>query len=215
MSMAKKITLIDYGLGNIYSVSRAIEHFGAEVELTDDPAKVRGAERVLLPGVGAFANGMQGLRDKNLVEPLREFAASGRPFLGICLGMQMLVTTSEEFGRHAGLGIVPGKVVEIAGRADGHPVKVPHIGWNALERPPQRARWGGTILEGVPEESNAYFVHSFAVVPDEESDRLADTWHGDFRISAAIQHANVSGCQFHPEKSGPTGLRIIRNFLAA
>jgi glutamine amidotransferase len=213
--MAKKVTVIDYGVGNIFSVSRAIEHFGGEVVLTDDAGVVRESDRVLLPGVGAFANGMQELRNRGLVEPLREYAASGKPFLGICLGMQMLVAESEEFGRHEGLGIVPGKVVEISGRADGAPVKVPHIGWNALARPRDRARWEGTILDGVPEKASAYFVHSFAVVPEHESDRLADTWHGDFRISAAIQHENVSGCQFHPEKSGPTGLRIIRNFLAA
>jgi glutamine amidotransferase len=213
--MAKKVTVVDYGLGNIYSVSRAIEHFGAEVVLSDDAAVLRASDRVLLPGVGAFANGMQGLRERGLVEPLRDFAASGRPFLGICLGMQMLVATSEEFGRHEGLGIVPGKVIEIAGRANGVPVKVPHIGWNALARPETRARWDGTILAGIPEKASTYFVHSFAVVPDDEADRLADTWHGDFRISAAIQHGNVSGCQFHPEKSGPTGLAIIRNFLAA
>ena len=211
----KKVTVIDYGLGNIYSVSRAIEHFGAEVELTDRGEVVLAAERVLLPGVGAFANGMEGLRERNLVAPLREFAASGRPFLGICLGMQMLLTTSEEFGTHEGLGVVPGKVVAIAGESrEGVPVKVPHIGWNALTRPATRPDWDDTILEGLREASNAYFVHSFAVVPAEESDRLADTWHGDFRISAALQRGNVSGCQFHPEKSGPTGLRIVQNFLA-
>ena len=213
--MAKKVTVIDYGVGNIFSVSRAIEHFGGEVVLTGDAAVVRDSERVLLPGVGAFANGMEQLRDRGLVEPLRAYAASGRPLLGICLGMQMLVTTSEEFGRHEGLGIIPGKVVQIAGRANGAPVKVPHIGWNALERPAARAGWNGTILDGVPENASTYFVHSYAVVPEREDDRLADTWHGDFRISAAIQHANISGCQFHPEKSGPTGLAIIRNFLAA
>ena len=213
--MARKVTVIDYGVGNIFSVSRAIEHFGGEVVLTDDAKVVRASDRVLLPGVGAFANGMEQLRARGLVEPLREYAASGKPFLGICLGMQMLMTMSEEFGSHEGLGIVPGRVVQIAGHANGAPVKVPHIGWNALERPASRARWDGTILEGVPEKANTYFVHSYAVVPEHEADRLADTWHGDFRISAAIQHANVSGCQFHPEKSGPTGLAIIENFLDA
>src|SRR6476659_4207225 len=147
MTMAKKVTVIDYGVGNIYSVSRAIEHFGGEVVLTDDAKVVRDSGRVLLPGVGAFANGMQQLGERGLVEPLREYAASGKPFLGICLGMQMLVTMSEEFGRHEGLAIVPGKVVQIAGRANGSPVKVPHIGWNALERPAVRAGWEGTILD--------------------------------------------------------------------
>jgi imidazole glycerol-phosphate synthase subunit HisH len=146
---------------------------------------------------------------------LRRYASSGRPFLGICLGMQMLVSVSEEFGVHEGLGIIPGKVVAIAGRhPDGSAAKVPHIGWSALEKPAARAAWDGTLLDGLDSgASSAYFVHSFAVVPDEEHDRLADTWHGDLRVCAAIQRGRVSGCQFHPEKSGPAGLRIMKNFL--
>jgi glutamine amidotransferase len=212
--MSQTVTIVDYGLGNIFSVSRAIEHFGAEVLLTDRPSKVLEAERLILPGVGAFANGMQGLRDRGLVEPLREYAKNDRPFLGICLGMQMMVSESEEFGRHEGLGIIPGKVTAIRGAdASGTPVKVPHIGWSALARPGTRPGWGGTILAGTAEKTSAYFVHSFTVVPDREEDRLADTWYGDCRVSAAIQRGSVSGCQFHPEKSGPNGLRIIRNFL--
>jgi glutamine amidotransferase len=213
--MAKKVAVVDYGIGNIFSVSRAVEHFGAEVVLSGEPAVLLDAPRLILPGVGAFANGMRGLRERGLVEPLREYAASGRPFLGICLGMQMLLATSEEFGSHEGLGVIPGKVVAISGRGpDGAPMKIPHIGWNGLERPAARDGWDGTILEGLPDRTSAYFVHSFGVVPEAEADRLADTWHGDCRISAAIQRGNVSGCQFHPEKSGPAGLRIIRNFLA-
>jgi|KBSMisStandDraft_5_1062788.scaffolds.fasta_scaffold01022_5 glutamine amidotransferase len=212
--MAQKVTIVDYGAGNIFSVSRAVEHFGAEVVLSGDPAVIRHAERLILPGVGAFANGMQGLRERGLVEPVREYAASGRPFLGICLGMQMMVERSEEFGSHDGLGILPGKVTRIAGKdAHGTPMKIPHIGWNRLTMPERRATWKDTILEGLPVESGAYFVHSFSVVPAREEDRLADTWHGDYRVSAAIQRGNVSGCQFHPEKSGPIGLRIIGNFL--
>lgn len=212
--MAKQVTVVDYGAGNIFSVSRAVEHFGAEVVLSGDPVVIRDAERLILPGVGAFANGMQGLRERGLVEPVREYAASGRPFLGICLGMQMMVERSEEFGSHEGLGILPGRVMRIAGKdSQGTPMKIPHIGWNRLTMPERRATWRGTILEGLPVESGAYFVHSFSVVPAHEEDRLADTWHGDYRVSAAIQRGNVSGCQFHPEKSGPIGLRIIGNFL--
>jgi glutamine amidotransferase len=212
--MSQTVTIVDYGLGNIFSVSRAIEHFGAEVLLTDRPSKVLEAERLILPGVGAFANGMQGLRDRGLVEPLREYAKNDRPFLGICLGMQMMVDRSEEFGSHEGLGVLPGKVVRISGKdPQGGAMKIPHIGWNRLVMPERRATWDGTILEGLPEESGAYFVHSFSVVPEREEDRLADTWHGDYRVSAAIQRGNVSGCQFHPEKSGPIGLKIIGNFL--
>lgn len=213
--MPKRVTILDYGLGNIFSVSRALEHLGAEVRLTDQPAEVLDASWLILPGVGAFANGMQGLQQRNLIEPLREYAASGRPLLGICLGMQMLVTSSHEFGEHQGLGIIPGQVVPIAGKgANGAPLKVPHIGWSPLERPAACASWDGTILAGLPEHGDAYFVHSYSVVPDREEHRLADTLYGDFRISAAIRKGNVYGCQFHPEKSGAFGLRIIENFLA-
>lgn len=212
--MPQRVTIVDYGLGNIFSVARAVEHFGAEVELTDEPARLLEAERLILPGVGAFANGMQGLRDRGLVEPLRAYAAGGRPLLGICLGMQMLVSQSEEFGTHEGLGIIPGKVVAISGKdGGGGAMKVPHIGWSELARPPSRPGWGDTVFSGVDEKSSAYFVHSFTVVPEREADRLADTWYGDCRISAAVQHGNVAGCQFHPEKSGPNGLKIVRNFL--
>jgi glutamine amidotransferase len=212
--MGGKVTIVDYGLGNIFSVSRALEHFGSEVTLSDQPRDILEAPRVILPGVGAFANGMEGLRSRRLIEPMREYAATGRPLLGICLGMQMLVSESEEFGRHEGLGIIPGKVVAIAGRdAQGTAMKVPHIGWSTLARPAARAAWDRTILQGLDGQSTAYFVHSFTVVPDEEDDRLADTYYGDCRVSAAIQRGNVSGCQFHPEKSGPIGLAIIKNFL--
>lgn len=212
--MGGKVTIVDYGLGNIFSVSRALEHFGAEVSLSDHPRDILKAPRVILPGVGAFANGMEGLASRGLVEPLREYAATGRPLLGICLGMQMLVSDSEEFGRHEGLAIIPGKVVAIAGRdARGTAMKVPHIGWSTLARPAARPGWDDTILQGLAPDATAYFVHSFTVVPQEECDRLADTWYGDCRVSAAIQRGNVSGCQFHPEKSGPIGLSIIKNFL--
>lgn len=214
--MDKTVTVVDYGLGNIFSVSRAVERVGARVHLTDRPAEILAAERLILPGVGAFAVGMEGLCERGLVAPIREYAASGRPLLGICLGMQMLMGASEEFGNHEGLGIIPGRVAAIGGRhADATALKVPHIGWNALARPAARRAWDGTILEGVEQGSGAYFVHSFTVVPAREEDRLADAGYGDCRISAAIQRGNVSGCQFHPEKSGPVGLRIVANFVGS
>lgn len=214
MAIRKRVTIVDYGLGNIFSVSRAIEHCGAEVLLTDRPAALLESEFLVLPGVGAFANGMNGLQERGLIEPLRTYAASGRPLLGICLGMQMLVSRSSEFGEHEGLDIIPGWVAPIDGRnAEGVALKVPHIGWTPLRRPPARETWTDTLLDGVPESSSVYFVHSYTVVPEVEAHRLADVFHGDCRVSAAIQMGNVSGCQFHPEKSGPVGLRIVRNFL--
>jgi imidazole glycerol-phosphate synthase subunit HisH len=212
--MSKKIVVVDYGIGNIFSVLRALEHAGASPELSGDPDEIRSADRVVLPGVGAFANGMEGLRSRGLVEPIREFAKTGKPLLGICLGMQMLVDQSEEFGNHEGLGLIPGKVVEIEAKSsEGKRLKVPHIGWSPLTSP--NGDWSDSPLRHVPEGSSAYFVHSFTVVPAEEPTRLADTAYGDCRISAAIRKDNVSGCQFHPEKSGEVGLQIIRNFVSS
>lgn len=212
--MTKVVTVVEYGLGNIFSVSRAVEHFGAEVQLSNKPEELLNASYLILPGVGAFENGMNGLRERGLIEPIQEYAASGRPMLGICLGMQMLVSSSLEFGEHAGLDIIPGIVSPIAGNGSGlSPLKVPHIGWSPLIQPDSRSSWDGTIMSGIPDHGDAYFVHSFAVVPDKEEHRLADTTYGGLRLSAAIQSGNVYGCQFHPEKSGPLGLNIIWNFL--
>jgi imidazole glycerol-phosphate synthase subunit HisH len=206
-----RVTVIDYGIGNLHSVVKALRHEGAEVTVTADPRDVPNAERLILPGVGAFPDGMRGLRERGLVEPLRAYAASGRPMLGICLGMQLMMGESEEFGRHEGLGIVPGRVVEIRREAG---FKVPQIGWNRIFAPNGHG-WAGTPLSAVEEGAMVYFVHSFTAVPDREEDRLADSLYANQRISAAVRRGRVWGCQFHPEKSGTVGLGILRQFLAA
>lgn len=212
--MKQKVTVVDYGIGNLLSVSRAFEKCGAEVAVTDDPAAIASAERVVIPGVGAFADGVAELDRRGLVAPIRRFAAEGRPLLGICLGMQLLFGVSEEFGMHEGLGLIPGRVVAIPNaKAKGGWRKTPHIGWNELCLPPGRDDWKGTILQDVPLFSAMYFVHSFTVVPDDPAARLADCDYEGTTISAAVQAGKVAGCQFHPEKSGETGLRVIRNFL--
>jgi len=203
------VTLVDYGLGNLHSVVKALRHEGAEVTVTSDPKDVPGAERLVLPGVGAFADGVKGLQERGLFEPLREYLATGRPFLGICVGMQLLMQESEEFGRHRGLGVIPGKVVAIPARPG---LKVPQIGWNRIA-PRRGGTWDGSVLDGMDPGTMVYFVHSFTADPTDEEDRLADAEYGGHRISAAIQRGNVVGCQFHPEKSGPAGLRILRRFL--
>ena len=209
-----KVTVIDYGIGNLFSVGRALEHCGAEVTLTSDPALIDRAPRLVLPGVGAFADGMQGLRDRGLVEPIRRYAASGRPLLGICLGMQMLASASEEFGEHEGLGLVPGRVVAVPSVAtDGRPLKVPHIGWAPLLEP-RKGAWRNSLLEHSTPATTVYLVHSFSVVPDDPSDRLADCDHGGHRLCAALRRGRIQGCQFHPEKSGPAGLAMMAAFLA-
>jgi glutamine amidotransferase len=213
--MDRRVTVVDYGIGNIFSVTRALEQCGAEVTLSGDPQQILASPRVVLPGVGAFSKGMEGLAARGLIEPLRTYAGSGRPLLGICLGMQMLFTTSNEFGSHQGLGIIEGTIEAIKAPRDaqGELMKVPHIGWSALQMPPACSSWEGTILRHVAPGEHCYFVHSFTAVPASEQHRLADTAYGDCRVSAAVRKGNIYGCQFHPEKSGPSGLKIVQGFL--
>jgi imidazole glycerol-phosphate synthase subunit HisH len=211
-----EVAVMDYGVGNLLSVRRALEHCGATVSVTADPDTLKSATRVILPGVGAFANAMAELRNRGLDDVAKEVAASGIPLLGICLGMQMLLDESEEFGVTAGLGLIPGRVVPVASTtAAGEPQKIPHIGWNALVLPERRAGWEGTVLRSVRAGEAVYFVHSFMANPDDPEDRVADCLYGGQPISAVIARGNVLGCQFHPEKSGDVGLKILRTFLEA
>jgi glutamine amidotransferase len=214
---ANKVTIVDYGIGNLFSVSRALEKCGAEVVLSATPEGILAADRLVLPGVGAFARGMRGLREQGLVEPLREYAKRGRPLLGICLGMQMLFERSTEFGDHEGLGFIPGRIAAIEPGLDetGAPVKVPHIGWSPLLKPEACRTWDGTILQRLQPGATTYFVHSYTAEPAHEEHRLADAQYGASRISAAVRKDHISGCQFHPEKSGANGLAIVRSFLEA
>ena len=212
MATARSVTVVDFGRGNLLSVARAFEHCGATVTLADESGPVTAADRLVLPGVGAFGDAMAELARRGLDDAIRAFAATGRPFLGICLGMQLMLDESEEFGRHAGLGLVPGAVTAVpAEGADGRPHRVPHIGWNALR--PANGGWDGTVLGDIVPGSSVYFVHSFAASPESESDRLADCDYDGVRIAAAIRRGAWTGCQFHPEKSGPVGLHIIENFV--
>ncbi|UWG97847.1 imidazole glycerol phosphate synthase subunit HisH [Dehalobacter sp. DCM] len=209
-----KITIVDYGMGNILSVQRALEYCGGQVRISDNPRDVKNADYLVLPGVGAFADGMRGLSERGLREAIIDFASRERPFLGICLGMQMMMGKSEEFGIHEGLGLIQGSVVRIPDH-DVHGLrhKIPHIGWNALALPGGKESWQGTILEDIKIGDTVYFVHSYTAVPANVSDRLADTFYNGQIIAAAIQSGYLYGCQFHPEKSGMTGLRIINNFI--
>lgn len=204
----KRVVVIDYGLGNLHSVTKALRHEGADVVVSETPSEIAGADRLVLPGVGAFADGMDGLRKRSLVEPLLEFVATGRPFLGICLGMQLLLSESSEFGRHLGLDIIPGKV-ELIPKTELR--KVPQIGWNRLI--PGPSGWGGTPLAPLDAGTMMYFVHSYTAVPTREEHRLADADHAGFRVSAAVRKDNVVGTQFHPEKSGAAGLVVLAEYL--
>lgn len=210
------VVVIDYGIGNLFSVRRAFEHCGCEVAVSSDPAVLAAAPRLVLPGVGAFADGMRGLIERGLDKVVVDYAASGRPLMGICLGMQMLASVSEEFGEHKGLGIIPGRVASIP-RLDpeGRPYKVPHVGWADLDADDPSSAWAGTILEGLTSQDAVYLTHSFAVAPADPSHRLAYCRYNGAKVTAAIRKGKVYGVQFHPEKSGKVGLRIISNFAAA
>ncbi len=202
-------------MGNLLSVRRGLEHCGATVTVTADPDAILSAPLVVLPGVGAFADGMAELCRQGLDTVVREVAARGVPLLGICLGMQLLLDESEEFGITAGLGLVPGRVIPVpSATADGHPQKIPHIGWNALVLPRGREDWEGTLLQEVKPGEAVYFVHSFMASPTNPDHCIADCQYGGIPVSAAIGRENVFGCQFHPEKSGEVGLKVLKSFLS-
>ena len=208
-----KMVIVDYGLSNLLSVQRAFVHCGAEVEITGSRSKILAADALVLPGVGAFKDGMQGLGDLCLVDALQAKAAAGTPLLGICLGMQMLLDESDEFGLHRGLGLIPGRVERIpAVDTNGAAQAVPQVGWNSLLPPAEKRGFDGTVLAGVVPGQQVYFVHSYEAKPAKESYRLANTVYGGRTVCAAVARGNVMGCQFHPEKSGEVGLRILKAF---
>jgi glutamine amidotransferase len=207
------VTVIDYGVGNLYSVRSALENCGATVNVTSDHGEILGARRVVLPGVGAFGDAMQELRTRGLVGVIRDVAKREIPLLGICLGMQLLLDESEEFGINAGLGLIPGRVIPVPSRdVEGAEQKIPHIGWSALRLAEETRSWAGTYLSEVILGEAVYFVHSFMAVPSDPSHRLADCSYGGQRLPAVIARGGVLGCQFHPERSGEVGLKILRSF---
>jgi len=208
--MSKRVHVLDYGVSNLNSICRALRYLGAEVELVGSAAGVGKADRLVLPGVGAFGAGMDNLETLTLIEPVRAFAATSKPLIGICLGMQMLFDGSCEFGSHRGLGLVPGNIVPIPPQGpSGEAHRIPHIGWNSLlfaDPPPP-------LLAGLPGEPAVYFVHSFMAQAADPASVIARVDYNGVAVPAIIQRDNVSGCQFHPEKSGPVGLKILKNFL--
>lgn len=198
------VAIVDYGMGNLHSVSKAVERLGCASVITGDAESILAADSVILPGVGAFGDAMEHLRASGLEDAVKKVAAGSQPLLGICLGMQLLFSGSEEHGSHAGLDILPGQVVRFAPR-DGY--KVPHMGWNKLSfRQP-----GNPLLEGL-DEGHVYFVHSYHVQPDRQEDLIAVTDYGH-PVTAVAGRDNVFGMQFHPEKSGELGMRLLANFL--
>ncbi|MBR2522651.1 MAG: imidazole glycerol phosphate synthase subunit HisH [Coriobacteriales bacterium] len=200
-----RISIIDYGVGNLFSLASSFTSVGADVEIISDPAQVANAQRIILPGVGAFGDAIDKLRSTGMADAVISATSDGVPLLGICLGMQLLFDVSYEYGEHKGLGLIPGAVRPIAEVIDPA-LKIPHIGWNALHF----VRDDNPLFAEVNEGDHVYFVHSYYAADCEES--LVATTDYSVELTAAVARGNVYGCQFHPEKSGEIGLRIVRAF---
>ena len=199
------IAVLDYGIGNLRSAEKALQHLGVDAALTTDPAVARQAAGVVLPGVGAFGRCMEQLRESGLEPVVHEAVEAGTPFIGICVGMQMLFDASEEAPGVKGLGIIPGEVRRLTVTSE----RLPHMGWNTL-----RIRAGSKLFEGIDDGSWLYFVHSYAPVPDDETVVAATTDYGG-TVVAAVEHGRLWATQFHPEKSAANGLQLLRNFAGA
>ncbi len=212
MKSNPKIAIIDYGVGNLHSLLKAVQNFTANVKVTDDPEEIASSDALILPGVGAFQAGMEGLAVRGLVDTVKNAAKSGKPILGICLGAQILLEKGYEFGQHIGLGLIPGKVVKFEKLAEEE--KIPQVGWNRIYPRSESTLWENTILAGLEKRNpHTYFVHSYIMVPDDDKDTLAKASYGGEDFCAAVKKGNITGTQFHPEKSGEVGLAIIKNFV--
>lgn len=198
------IAMIDYDAGNIKSVEKALLLFGQEVKITDDPQEILSADKVVLPGVGAFGDAMSNLKKRGLDKVIFEMVKRGTPFLGICLGLQLLFERSDEAPDVDGLGILKGEILRIPS-AEG--LKIPHMGWNSLH-----LEHNGRLFKGIEEQAYVYFVHSYYLKAQEETCVKASAEYG-VHIHASVEQGNVFACQFHPEKSGDVGLRILKNFV--
>lgn len=213
--IAPQVAIVDFGLGNLYSVRQACRHVNLDAEITSSRDAILNANAVILPGVGAYGDAMNALHRLGLVATLREFADSGRPFLGVCLGMQLLMSESQEFGRYEGLNIIKGSVIPFGNPREGNRrLKVPQIGWNQICASEKTIKWDNSILNGLPQDEYMYFVHSFVVVPEDPAITLSTTCYGDVSFCSSLQVGNIFACQFHPERSGKKGLQIYQNFAA-
>ena len=200
------IAIVDYNMGNLASVQNAFAKLGEEAVVESDPLKFKEYDKLILPGVGAFGDAMEHLKERNMVDALKEFASSTKPMLGICLGMQLLFESSEEFGEHEGLGLIKGHVVRFDNAKFSEPLKVPHMGWNRMftkEHP---------LFKSLDENHYLYFVHTYHVVCDDKNDIIGTTGYG-YEFTSAVAHNNIMGIQPHPEKSHTNGLKILQNFI--
>lgn len=211
-----KVAVIDYEMGNLFSVKRACEQVGLIPFLTSDATAIMESTAVILPGVGAFGDAIDNLKRLDLIAPIRDFIATGRPFMGICLGLQLLMSESEEFGHHKGLGIIQGTVVKFltTSKTEGRVVKVPQVGWNMIYRPPHvdEDSWKSSLFQGIKNNEYMYFVHSFYAKPEDPRMAFSYTNYEGTEYASSIRMRNIFACQFHPEKSGSVGIKIYKNF---
>ena len=206
------VAIVDYGLGNLFSVEQACAFVGLNSIVTNSKKDILGADAVILPGVGAYGDAMLTLYRLDLVHVLRDIVVTPTPIVGICLGLQLLMTESYEFGRYKGLGIIEGPVVRFdAPKEKERILKIPQIGWNRVFQPANGLRWNGTLLDGMDDAEYMYFVHSFTVQPQDSNVVLSTSRYGHIEFCSSIHYHNVFACQFHPERSGPEGIKIYRN----
>ncbi|WP_457743419.1 imidazole glycerol phosphate synthase subunit HisH [Sulfurimonas sp.] len=200
------IAIIDYNMGNLASVKNAFAKLGKETTVESDPVKFKEYDKLVLPGVGAFGDAMEHLQERNMIEAIKEFAASSKPMLGICLGMQLLFESSQEFGDHKGLGLIKGNVVKFDSSKFDEPLKIPHMGWNRMftKKHP--------LFTNLDDEHYLYFVHTYHVKCDNSDDIIGETYYG-YKFTSAVAHGNIMGIQPHPEKSQDNGLKILQNFI--
>lgn len=202
------LTIVDYGRGNLFSLGYTLRHLGVDFAITNAPEEIRSADRIILPGVGAFGDAMQALAGRNLVEPLREAVEKGTPLLGICLGMQLLASRSEEFGAHEGLGFIPGTVSRLPVGSSPDALRIPNVGWRRIN-----VRAADPFVGDVQDKDMYYFVHSYTPVPDDPEHVSATIPYNGADIPVVIRRDQIMGTQFHPEKSGASGFRLLQSFL--
>ncbi len=205
--------IIDFGMGNLYSVARACQVVGLTPVITSSPSQVNEADAVILPGVGAFESAMEYLREYHLIESIEQVIQQKKPFLGICLGLQLLMTESYEFGKHRGLDIIQGSVIRFENKSGKNGrLKVPHIGWSSIFCPKREETWKNSPLSRLKNGTHMYFVHSYYVVPSQSSIIGSLSCYGDIEFCSSVKGENLFGCQFHPERSGPLGLAIYQDW---
>lgn len=209
----KKVVIVDYGHGNLYSINQACVHIGYNPVISSRPEDILSADSLILPGVGAFKVAMDELASQNLIEPIKAFVEKGNFLLGVCLGMQLLFDESEEFGTNKGLGLVGGKIIRFPNTINDVKLRVPHIGWNKLFLDNSPDKWKGSPLEEVTADDFMYFIHSYYALPTDQDNVLSLTNYQELEYCSSVKKDNILGFQFHPEKSSEKGLTIYKNFL--